>query len=237
MKEKYSGINSYHINRGIRTYGKQEMLYKKASENGDLFLQFFEDTPPSVSRKNGKAIVKVNDFLTVGEELEVPADLVVLVTGMVPRQDNTIGEILKVPIGRDKFFNEIHPKLRPVETVIDGIHICGACQGPKNITESVNSALSAASKADSLVSKGEIELEPTLAKIDSNLCEVCDLCKDACPYDAIEILSRNGSSAAGIIEANCKGCGMCLPVCPHNAIQLTGYTDNEIESMIEALIE
>jgi heterodisulfide reductase subunit A len=213
------------------------MLYKKASENGDLFLQFFEDSPPSVYRENGKTIVKVNDFLTGGEELEVPADLVVLVTGMVPRRDNTISEILKVPIGRDKFFNEIHPKLRPVETVIDGIHICGACQGPKNITESVNSSLSAASKADSLVRKGEIELEPTLAVIDSELCDVCDRCNEACPYDAIEFITDNGSSTARIIEASCKGCGMCLPVCPGNAIQLTGYTDNEIENMIEALTE
>jgi heterodisulfide reductase subunit A-like polyferredoxin len=34
-------------------------------------------------------------------------------------------------------------KLRPVETVIDGVTIAGTCQGPKNITESVNSALSA----------------------------------------------------------------------------------------------
>ena len=236
LKEKYAGINNFHFNRGIRTYGKQELLFKQASSNGDIFLQSFEEDPPSIEKVNGATLVKINDFLTEGMELETEADLVVLVTGMVPRQRDSIGNILKVPIGRDKFYNEIHPKLRPVETVIDGIHIAGACQGPKTITESVNSSLSAAAKADSLVSKGEIELEPTLAKIDPDLCVWCDKCAASCPYDAITKSDKNGKAVADVNSANCKGCGMCLPVCPENAIQLIGYTDIEMESMIEALV-
>jgi len=236
IREKYSKINNFHFNRGIRTYGKQELLFKQASSNGDIFLQSFEDDPPSIEKVNGTTRVKINDYLTEGMELETEADLVVLVTGMVPRQRDSIGNILKVPIGRDKFYNEIHPKLRPVETVIDGIHIAGACQGPKTITESVCSSLSAAAKADSLVSKGEIELEPTMAKIDPGLCVWCDKCTVACPYDAIFKTDKNGKAVADVNSANCKGCGMCLPVCPENAIQLIGYTDQEMECMIEALV-
>ncbi len=236
LRDKFNDINNIHFTRGVRTYGKQEMLYRESSQKGDVYLQFFDDAHPEVERLNGKTKVKINDFLTRDKELEVDVDLVILVTGMVPRKDNSIGNILKVPAGRDKFFNEVHPKLRPVETMIDGIHIAGACQGPKNITESVNSALSAAAKADSLVSKGEIELEPTLARIDESLCEWCDECVTVCPYDAIVKLEENGKSVASIIEANCKGCGMCLPVCSENAIQLIGYTDIEIESMISALL-
>lgn len=236
LRNKYEDINNFHFTRGVRTYGKQEMLYREASQRGDIFLQFFEDEPPMVQRLNGKTNVKVNDILTRDNELEVNVDLVVLVTGMVPRKDNNIGTLLKVPAGRDKFFNEVHPKLRPVETMIDGIHIAGACQGPKNITESVNSSLSAAAKADSLVSKGEIELEPTLARIDPAVCKWCDACMNICPYDAIEKVEKDGKFYAGVIKANCKGCGMCLPACPENAIQLIGYTDIEIESMIDALI-
>ena len=236
VKNKYSDINNYHFNRGIRTYGKQEVLYTESSEIGDIFLQSFEDSPPVVEKQGEDTIVKINDILTCGKELEVVADLVVLVTGMVPRKINTIADILKVPIGRDKFFNEIHPKLRPVETVIDGVLIAGSCQAPLNITESVKSALSAASKANSLISKGEIELEPTLAKIDETICEWCDKCSEICPYNAIIKTRHDGKIIAVVNEASCKGCGMCLPVCHVNAIQLIGYTDIEIESMIEALI-
>jgi len=213
------------------------MLYAESSENGDIFLQSFEDSPPVVEKQGNDTIVKINDFLTEGKEVEIIADLVVLVTGMVPRKDNAIADVLKVPIGRDKFFNEIHPKLRPVETVIDGVLIAGSCQAPLNITESVKSSLSAAAKVNSLISKGEIELEPTLAQIDKLLCEWCDKCTSVCPYSAIVKKEVDGKVIAEVNEANCKGCGICLPVCPTNAIQLIGYTDVEIESMIDALID
>ena len=162
-------------------------------------------------------------------------DLVVLVTGMVPRADNTIASIFKLPRGRDKFFNEIHMKLRPVETVIDGITICGASQGPKNILESLNSALSAATKSYSFVSKGELDLEPIIAQIDKDLCTWCGECEKACPFDAIRKEKHGQKEVAVINNSICKGCGMCLPVCPYNAIDLIAYSDKEIESMIDAL--
>ncbi len=236
-RKKYPGINNFHFTRGIRTYGKQEVIYQESLNNGDLFMQSFEDDPPVVEKQGNETIVKIRDVLTENTELEVSADLVVLITAMVPRKDNSIAGILKVPLGRDNFFNEIHPKLRPVETVIDGVFIAGVCQGPKNITESVQSALSAASKAYSMLSKGEIELEPTLARIDKSLCQWCDKCLEVCPYDAIVKTEHEGKTVAVVNEPNCKGCGMCLPVCPENAIDLIGYTDKEIESMIDAMAE
>jgi len=237
VKEKYKGINNFHFTRGLRTYGKQEILFHKASEQGDIFLQSFNESPTEVYRENGNTIVKINDILTSDKELTINPDLVVLVTGMVPRENDSINNILKVPIGRDKFYNEIHPKLRPVETVIDGVLIAGSCQAPLNITESVKSSLSAAVKVNSLISKGEIELEPTLAQIDKSSCNWCDKCTDVCPYDAIVKTEHDGKTIAVVNEANCKGCGICLPVCPSNSIQLIGYTDVEIESMIDALID
>jgi heterodisulfide reductase subunit A2 len=228
---------SYHLNRGIRTYGKQEMLYTKSSLNGDVYVEYDPKKEPEIS-KNGKGtLIKVVDLLTASEELEIPVDLVVLVTGMTPRADNKIADILKTPVGRDKFLNEIHPKLRPVETVIDGVHIAGACQSPKNISESLKSSLSAASKANSLISKGEIELEPTLAKVHKNICEWCGKCAEVCPFDAIEKTTVEGKEVASVIVSSCKGCGMCLPVCPVDAIDLIGYTNREMESMIDALVE
>jgi heterodisulfide reductase subunit A len=237
VKEKYKGINNFHFTRGIRTYGKQEILYNKASKQGDIFLQSFNESPTEVYEENGYTTVKIKDILTADKELTINPDLVVLVTGMVPRENDSINNILKVPIGRDKFYNEIHPKLRPVETVIDGVLIAGSCQAPLNITESVKSSLSAAAKVNSLISKGEIELEPTLAQIDSSSCNWCDKCTAVCPYDAIVKKEHDGKTVAVVNEANCKGCGICLPVCPSNSIQLIGYTDVEIESMIDALID
>lgn len=234
--KKY-GIKSYHLNRGIRTYGKQETLYTDSSLNGDVYIEFDPKKEPIIS-KNGKGTtINVIDLLTAREELEIPVDLVVLVTGMVPRKDNSIADILKIPVGRDKFFNEIHPKLRPVETVIDGVHIAGASQSPKNITESLKSSLAAASKANSLISKGEIELEPTLAMIHKNDCVWCGKCAEVCPFDAITKTVLGDKEIAEVSMSSCKGCGICLPVCPEDAVDLIGYTNREIESMIDALVE
>ena len=126
-------------------------------------------------------------------------------------------------------------KLRPVETVIDGVTIAGACQGPKNIMESMNSALSAAAKSYSIVNKGELTLEPIIAKVDKDSCIWCDKCAAACPYDAISMIKENGKDIAEINESVCKGCGMCLPVCESDSIDMDGFTNNEIESMINIL--
>ena len=236
VKKRFPDVHNYHFNRGIRTYGKQEILYDESSRLGDIYLQSFEHDPPIVEKAGNETIVKIKDILTKDKELEVAADLVVLVTGMEPRKDNAIGNLLKVPRGRDKFFNEIHMKLRPVETVIDGVTIAGASQGPKNIMESMNSALSAATKSFSLVASGELALEPTVAKVDKKTCEWCGKCDEACPYSAFEKVEKDGKFIAEVNSAVCKGCGMCLPVCPVNALDLIGLTDVDVESMIDALV-
>lgn len=235
VRNKFKGINNFHFTRGVRTYGKQELLYREASSNGDIFLQSYEDDLPVVAHENGKTIVRINDILSKKREMEVEADLVVLVTGMTPRKDNSVGNLLKLPKGRDKFFNEIHMKLRPVETVIDGITIAGTCQGPKSAMETANSALSAAAKSYSYVSKGELEMEPIVAEVNKEQCTWCTACTDVCPFSAIEKAEEAGKSFAVINNSVCKGCGMCLPVCPTDAIELLTFSNREIESMIDAL--
>lgn len=234
-KNKFPDINNYHFNRGLRTYGKQEVLYAESLRAGDIYLQSYEDALPTVTTEGSKTIVKINDILTNGKEIEVEADLVVLVTGMVPRADNTVGSLFKLPKGRDKFYNEVHMKLRPVETVIDGVTIAGACQGPKNIAESVNSALSAATKAYSILSKGELETDPLVATIDPSLCFWCGACEEACPFDAILKVEKDGKTIAEINNTVCKGCGMCAPVCEPDAVNLIACSSAEIMSMIDAL--
>lgn len=235
-KQKFSNINNYHFNRGLRTYGKQEILYADSLRSGDIYLQSYEDGLPIVSTEGSKTIVTINDILTNGKKIEIDADLVVLVTGMVPRSDNSVGTLFKLPKGRDKFYNEVHMKLRPVETVIDGITIAGACQGPKNIAESVNSALSAATKSYSIISKGELETDPLVATINPEICTWCGACEAACPFDAILKIEVGQKVIAEINNTVCKGCGMCAPVCDPDAINLVACSSKEIMSMIDALV-
>lgn len=236
VRKKFKDIQNYHFTRGVRSYGKQELLYKESLQGGDIYLQSYEDDLPTVFARNNKPVVRINDILTGGKELEMESDLVVLVTGMTPRSDNSVGTLFKLPKGRDKFFNEIHMKLRPVETVIDGVTIAGACQGPKTIIESVNSALSAATKSYSNISKGILETDPQIAKIEAKDCTGCTECIPECPFDAISMQKDGEKSIAVINGTLCKGCGMCTPVCPTDAIDLIAYSNVEIMGMIDALV-
>jgi heterodisulfide reductase subunit A len=238
INEKYKNITAYHLFRDIRTYGKQEILYEKSSKQGDIYIRFEEKEPPVVQEQNGKITVKVKDYLTSKQELEIGVDLVVLVNGMVSRADSReVAEKFKLPVGNDKFYNEIHPKLKPVETVIKGVFIGGTCQGPKNISESVQSSLSAASKINAIIKGGKIVLDPIVARVKNDACTWCGKCAEVCEYDAVSEVDFNGKKIAAINIATCKGCGICAPVCPVNAIDIAQYTDAEIEGMIDGFME
>jgi heterodisulfide reductase subunit A len=235
--EKDKATHQFHLYRDMRTYGKYELLYDLALNNGSVFIKYADDDLPTVEKVGDEVRIKVRDQLTHGEELEIDVDLLVLVTGMVPRENKKLVDILKLPIGMDGFFNEIHPKLRPVETVIDGVFIAGASQGPKTLAESVASSMAAVSKSAALLMKGYVDLEPLIAKIDPDLCVWCDECTKACPYSAIEKIFIDGKEVAQVVSALCKGGGACVPVCPQNAIDVEGYTDAQITAMIDSLVK
>ncbi len=231
-------IRQYHLYRDMRTYGKLEELYTDARKAGSVFLKFPDEAPPAVAAgDDGTLTVTVTDLLTEGRELAIGVDLVVLVTGMVPRTNEELIATLKLPVGNDGFFNEIHPKLRPVETVVDGVLIAGACQGPKTSSESVASGLAAVTQSAAMLRRGFAELDPLVAEVHAEACTACDACLDACPYGAISMTEMDGRQVAVISETGCKGCGGCVPICPENAIDLRGYTDAQVTAMIDSLVE
>jgi heterodisulfide reductase subunit A len=222
----------------MRTYGKFEPMYTTSRELGSVYLKFADDAPPAVAQDgSGRLLVTVRDLLTGNEELAIPADLVVLVTGMVPRKNDELNDILKLPLGKDGFFNEIHPKLRPVETMVDGVYIAGACQGPRNSSESVASGLAAVTQSAVILKKGFAELDPLVAIVNNDACTGCELCIAACPYAAIEMTTVDGKAVATISQTGCKSCGGCVPVCPEGAIDLLGYTNAQVTAMIDSLLE
>ena len=230
-------VRQYHLYRDIRTYGNFELLYTEARKSGAIYVKYPDDAPPVVSADGKGLKVEVKDMLSGGEDLEIPVDLVVLVTAAVPRKNDELVGILKLPIGKDGFFNEIHPKLRPVETMVDGVLISGASQGPKSSAESVASALAAVTQSAAVLKKGVAELDPLVATVDPDICNWCGKCENACPYGAIEKLSLNGRDVAVISETGCKGCGGCVPVCPVGAIDLRGYTNAQILAEIDGMLE
>jgi len=237
VSKRDSTVHQYHLHRDVRTYGKYELMYTESRERGSVYMRFPDETPPSVARMDdGRLAVTVVDALTGNEELTLPADLVVLVTGMVPRENADLTSVLKLPVGVDGFYNEIHPKLRPVETVVAGVMIAGACQTPQTASEAVASGLAAVTQSAGILMKGFAELDPLVATVDPAACTGCtDKCLPSCPYDAISTIASDGRDVAVISAAVCKGCGGCVPICPENAIDLLGYTDAQMRASIDSL--
>ena len=227
----YDGITSYHLYRDIRTYGRNELMYEEAGKQGSIFIRFDEDHPPVVSQKDGRCGIVVDSALLENQPLGLTVDLVVLVTGMVPRANDELNGMLALPVGGDGFYKEIHPKLRPVETNIGGLMIAGTSQGPKDIRETLASASAASAKAAAFALKKELELEPFVAAVDPQACEGSQRCVKECPYEAVEM--KEGK--AWVNTAKCKGCGACVAVCPTEAIQLRGLGNSQVKAMIEAM--
>jgi heterodisulfide reductase subunit A2 len=231
-------VHQYHLYRDIRTYGKYELLYEESRTRGSVFMKYPEDAPPAVTRNpDGTLRVVTRDTLTGGQELAIAADVVVLVTGMVPRHNEELTRMLHLPVGSDGFFNEIHPKLRPVETVVDGVLIAGACQGPKTSSESVASGLAAVAQSGAMLMKGVAELDPLVVTADAAKCTWCGACQAVCPYEAISPVTVDGREVAYVDPATCKGCGGCTSYCPEDALDLFGASDAQMMSMIENLVE
>lgn len=239
VADRPARVHQYHFYRDMRTYGKYELLYAEALEKGSAFVKYPDDEPPAVEKdaKSGGVTVTSKDLLSEGEEVSLTADLVVLVTGMVPRENEGLTKTLKLPVGQTGFYNEIHPKLRPVETVVDGAYICGACQSPRTSSEAVTSGLAAVSQSAAILKRGFAELDPLVATVDEDACTWCGACEFTCPYDAIAKVEEGGKEIAVISKTACKGCGGCVPVCPSDAIDLQGYTDAQIRAMIDGMLE
>lgn len=234
IKRKFGGsINSFHLYRDIRSYGLYETMYEDTSRRGGLFVRYNPLSPPEVITGGERIRLRTNDTLTAGRAVEIEADIVVLVTGMVPNEGGKkAAELLKVSSSKDGFVQELHPKLRPVETTVGGVLVSGAAQGPKDSGESAISGSAAAAKASTLLLKGYTELEPYVVTVDPAKCNGCGECVSECAAGAITMVESGGATAASVNIAMCKGCGACAAICEPEALQLIGYTYPQLRAMV-----
>jgi heterodisulfide reductase subunit A len=183
----------------------------------------------------------VKDVLTFGEELEVMADLVVLAVGQEPNPIPGLVDLMKLPVGADRFLLEVHPKLRPVEVAVAGIYLAGTCQAPFDVGETCSAAAAAAVKAATVLTRGYVELDPFVAEVDLSLCQGTGACVEACLAEGaltMVEMTVDGEKVrrAQVNPALCLGCGACVAVCPHNAINVKGWTLKQYEAMVDAIV-
>jgi heterodisulfide reductase subunit A len=226
VKEMYPDVNVFILFRDMRTYGFREIYYEQAAREGIIFIRFADGKKPIVTETDGQLEVRIqDDFLN--KTVVINPDWLVLSVATVPNPDNEeLGQLLKVPLSRDKFFLEAHMKLRPVEFATDGIFLCGLAHSPKYINECVSQGNAAVSRACTILSKEQMEVEGIVASVDEELCVGCRTCEPLCEYGAIRKIEDE--RVAKVTEALCKGCGLCSASCPENAITINNYTDTQL---------
>ena len=148
---------------------------------------------------------------------------------------------MKLPVGADRFLQEVHPKLRPVELAVTGILLAGTCQAPFDIGEACAAASSAAVKASALLSRDYVELDPFVAEVDIDKCTGTGACIEVCLSDGalslVEMeINDEKTMRAQVTPALCMGCGACVAVCPGNAINVMGWTLKQYEAMVDMIV-
>ena len=228
----------------VRTPGKlYDEFYNRTRE--EYGVEYIRGRVSKIYQDGESLMVKGEDTL-LGRQVEIEADMVILANAMIPNPDSErMAQIVGIGYDKDGWFTESHPKLGPVETHTAGVFLAGACQGPKDIPDSVAQAGAAAVKVCALLSKDRLETEPTVSKVDNKLCSGCGLCVPVCPYKAISLETIQERVAGKTIErqvANvngslCQGCGACTVTCRSGAANLKHFTNAQILAEVDALCQ
>jgi len=206
-------------------------------------VQYIKGMVGKVADENGRLRVMASDLLE-DKQIVIDADLLILATAVEASPDvRPLATMLTASMDQNNFFTEAHPKLRPVESPTAGIFLSGACQGPKDIPETVAQAGAAAVKALGILSKNKLIGNPCIAGSDALICNGCSACAKVCPYKAIDYAEkeindhgkRSIRKVAQVNEALCQGCGACTVACPSGAMDLKGFTSRQIMAEVDAI--
>jgi len=239
LKELNPGMNVYVLYRDMRTYGLREELYTKARDLGVVFIKYHSSAKPRVFKDGANLKVEVNDPI-LQMPVKLSADYLVLAAAIIPNDIQDLVELYKAGVKADGFFNEAHPKLRPVDLTVDGLFIAGLCHHPKPLDEAVSQAKAAVSRAGIILAKEVMQLDAVKSQV-TEKCDGCALCLDVCPYQALKLeeYRDNGHAHRRIVtdKALCKGCGVCEATCPKEGVTVHHFTREQLKAQVDAVLE
>lgn len=236
LKEHYPEMDVKVFYLDIRAFGKGfEDLYRRSKEK---CVKYIRGLPGDVQEDPDSQDLIIFAENTATDRVEKHrAGMVVLSQGVVPPENiRRIQELLALQKTSDGFFLEAHPKLQPVDSASGGIFFAGTAESPKDIKDAVTQASAAAARAGRLMAPGKITVEAITSRVNEELCTFCGRCAKVCPFNAITVEPKS-KRPAQVIEAACAGCGTCAAECPADAIEMNHFTDSQIISQIDAMLD
>jgi heterodisulfide reductase subunit A len=240
LKELNPEMEVYILFRDMRTYGEREILYEEARDQGVVFIRYLQANPPKVEEgAAGRIKITILDHI-LERPVELNVDLLTLATAIIPHQNAPLAELYKIPLNAEGFFTEAHAKIKPVEATTEGIYLAGLSHYPKPLQESVAEAMAAASRAATVLSRQQLQLESNIAQVVDKNCDGCAFCVDACPFKAITLIEYRYAGqvkkTVEVDEIKCKGCGSCMATCPKQGIYVAGFSLQQIGAQVEAAL-
>ncbi len=232
LKELRPEVDIFILYRDIRTFGFRELLYREARDLGVVFLRYALPNKPLVKPTTPDTLSVVVSEPVTGQDVEIPADVVVLSTGIVPNDNQELARILDVPLDDDGFFQEQHPKMLPLDFAKPGVYLCGLAHGPHFIPETIAQAKGVALRAAAYLNQSPRVGKPTRVTVNARLCSFCGLCVSACPYGA-RIMDYE-ERVAQVLSELCQGCGICAAVCPNKATQQHEFGHKPVLAEVDA---
>ena len=230
IKERDPQTCVFVLYREVRTYGFREDYYREARDQGVAFLRYELPDKPQVSADENGLTIRLKEPVTC-EEVIIRADMLALSTGIAPNDNQTLAEILDVPLDENGFFQEEYSKMRPLDFARRGIFVGGLAHSPRSIDETIAQAQGAAMRAAALLAQRRLAAPPFAVQVDPQLCAACGQCVEVCPFGA-RVLDPD-TPYAEVIEVLCQGCGACVVACPNKASQAYKWTPAQILAMTD----
>lgn len=243
VREDYADGKAYILYQHMRTPGLTENFYKAVQQDPGVFL-----TKARVTRVagNGKGLVVEAEDTLLGQPLQIPADLVVLATGMVPatKDDPVINLAYRQGPGfRDNAIFDDYADSNyicfPYETQRTGIYAAGGVRRSMTAEEAMEDATGAALKAIQClesVHRG-VSVHPRSGDMSYpdfffQRCTQCKRCTQECPFGALDDDERGTPKPN---PTRCRRCGTCMGACPERIINFANYSIDSVSSMIKAI--
>jgi heterodisulfide reductase subunit A len=148
IKEHAPETQVYILYIDMRAVGKgfQEFVDRAKKEYG---VEYVKAHPGGVTEDPTTKNLRVHyEDMKTGEMKTLDADMVVLCPALIPKSDNKkLAQTMGIEIDEFGFFKSKDLLTAPMDTNVPGIYVCGYCQCPKDIPESVAQASGAAARA------------------------------------------------------------------------------------------
>jgi heterodisulfide reductase subunit A len=218
--------------RDMMAYGFKERHYTDERAKGVIFSTYDPENKPKVSIDDEGAPTVIFTDEVLRREIKVQPDVLVLSTGIVPNDTSKLAGILGIERTNDGFYSELDYKWKPVDTLREGVYLCGLAHSPRSIPEALVMAEAAAQQALTVLSHKELSTARLVSKVHESLCTTCELCVGLCPYNA-RSLDATGSRIV-VDELACQGCGICVAGCPSGAASFSSLLERQVMAAIDA---